>query len=109
MNLIIICYCTLFSAIFISALIKGKYHFDYLKIIDSNQYGDYPSFFSVFTPRFYNVKLQFLVLPFYSRKKELENELAIKQVGKIKRMLIINMLTIFLMVIFIMGLVYSSN
>lgn len=108
-NFVIISYCTLFGAIFVSALVKGKYHFDYLRIIDFNQYGDYPSFFSVFTPKFYNVELQFLVLPFYNRKKELENKQAVKQATKVKRMLIINLLTIFLMFIFIVLLVYNSN
>lgn len=107
--LIIISYCILLAAIFGSALIKAKNHFEYLKIIESKEYGRYPSYFSVFTLNFYSVKLQFLALPFFNRKKELENELAAKQAIKVKKMLMIHLFTIFLMGVFIGLLILMSD
>lgn len=78
---------------FISGVIKGFYHVAYLKAIDPQRFNHLNNFFSVFTFKQYNARLQFLFFPIFFRSKEKENNLAKRHLKKIWIFLIINLLS----------------
>jgi hypothetical protein len=61
-----------FIGFFVSGFLKGWFHYKYLKEVYSikNEYN----FLSSFSFENYSMKNQFLMLPYFIRKRELENE-----------------------------------
>ena len=101
-------YITLIGALFLTFLIigfvKADLHLDYLKSIKPNEYSAYPKYISVFSFNNLNVRLQFLILPFFEREEDLEDyksgELA-RNVRKLVRYQLISLASIVLVVTFI--------
>lgn len=90
--LIVSIYCMLLASYIMTGLIKAKLHMDYLKCVNPEKYGNYKSYFSVFTFKYYDVGLQFLFFPIFYRIKEKETGYSKKLVKKIWAFLIINIL-----------------
>lgn len=89
-NLVVSFYLFLvFSCIF-SGLLKAYFHMEYLKQIYPDNYKLYDNYFSTFLLKTYNVRLQFLFLPFFTRTIIKETELAKKQIKHIWFFLILS-------------------
>ncbi|NRB65186.1 MAG: hypothetical protein HRU40_19580 [Saprospiraceae bacterium] len=78
-------YCIVLLIFLIVSIIKASHHMKYLQEVFPKQYGIYNTYFSVFTPKKYNVGLQFLFLPFfkrYSDEEDANSKLIAKRVRK---------------------------
>ena len=71
---IVLIYSSILMFFIFTGILKAKYHMEYFKEVFPEKYQMYKSYFSVFTIKSYNVRLQFLMLPYFQRFKEKEED-----------------------------------
>jgi hypothetical protein len=103
---IVFIFCFLLCLIIALGFIKANKHFEYLKIVNPEKFGKYPDFYSVFTLKYLNPELQFLVLPFFNRKIELENSTSSKLATSIRKLLYLHIASFIILILYVLVLMY---
>lgn len=77
-------YFTILILCIIVSMIKGFYHLKYLKEVLPEEFGVYNSYLSVYTFENYNVRIQFLALPYFKRFLDKEKPQSIAIAKKVR-------------------------
>ena len=93
---IVLIYSSILMFFIFTGILKAKYHMEYFKEVFPEKYQMYKSYFSVFTIKSYNVRLQFLMLPYFQRFKEKEEDSSVSIAKKVRVLQILNLLLLFL-------------
>ena len=107
-------YISVLVILFVSFLsigfLKADLHMKYLKEIKPSDYSIYQSHLSAFSVDKWNIMIQFFIIPFFLRERELENDKAKILARRIKLLItyqLILLLSIILIVLYIV-MVYGE-